>query len=82
MEWKAVNHPQIAEIGFEEPEKLGVRFQPAKWQQKKNLPGNEYHYSGFDNDAFALFSAAPDIDAYFAEHIRPFPDKYPFVKVA
>lgn len=85
MEYKAVEdkQKQIEEVGHDPAtETLGIRFHPAKWQEKKGLRGSIYHYLFADSDLHAALITADDIYGYFTEHIRPFPDKYPYVKVS
>jgi hypothetical protein len=74
MNWQAVESSQIAEVGFQEPSTLGVRF-------KTKTGTSEYHYSNVTVGIFQRLMAAKSIGTYFGQNIKPFPEKYPFVKV-
>ena len=83
MEWKEVTDSQIAAVGYDPAtETLLIRFQPAKWQEKKGLPGSTYYYSFVDSDTHAALLTASNVGAYFTEHIKADPVKYPYEKVA
>ncbi|MGB9407977.1 MAG: hypothetical protein WCA89_10600, partial [Terracidiphilus sp.] len=62
------------------PETLGIIFKPAKWQDKKGLPGSTYHYA-VPTNIYQRMMAAKDIDAYFNNTIKAHPEQYPFMKV-
>jgi hypothetical protein len=73
----AVTSSQIAEIGHDaETHTLAIRF------VSKSGPGSTYHYSNFDGEQFAAFKSAASIGSHFKTLIKPFPDRYPYVKVS
>jgi hypothetical protein len=45
-------------------------------------PGSVYHYQNFSTDEFEAFKAADSIGKHFGGFIKPFPEKYPYHKVA
>ncbi|OEZ02285.1 MULTISPECIES: KTSC domain-containing protein [Stenotrophomonas] len=45
-------------------------------------PGSVYHYQNFSADEFEAFKNAESIGKHFGGFIKPFPDKYPYHKVA
>ena len=75
---------QFVQAGFGEgtygPETLGIIFKPAKWQEKKGLPGSTYHYA-VPTNIYQRMMAAKDIDAYFNDTIKANPEQYPYTKV-
>ena len=75
---------QFVQAGFGEgtygPETLGIIFKPAKWQEKKGLPGSTYHYA-VPTNIYQRMMAAKDIDAYFNDTIKAHPEQYPYTKV-
>ena len=76
MIWESIVSSQIAEVGFEEPETLGIRFKAkGKW------PASEYHYDGVSDDLFQALRTAKSVGQYFEQNIKAHPDKYPYRKV-
>ena len=75
---------QFVQAGFGEgtygPETLVIIFKPAKWQEKKGLPGSTYHYA-VPTNIYQRMMAAKDIDAYFNDTIKAHPEQYPYTKV-
>ena len=75
---------QFVQAGFGEgtygPETLVIIFKPAKWQEKKGLPGSTYHYA-VPTNIYQRMMAAKDIDAYFNDTIKAHPGQYPYTKV-
>ena len=75
---------QFVQAGFGDgtygPETLGIIFKPAKWQDKKGLPGSTYHYA-VPTNIYQRMMAAKDIDAYFNDTIKAHPEQYPYTKV-
>ena len=75
---------QFVQAGFGEgiygPETLSITFKPAKWQEKKGLPGSTYHYA-VPTNIYQRMMAAKDIDAYFNDTIKAHPEQYPYTKV-
>jgi hypothetical protein len=45
-------------------------------------PGSVYHYKNFSAQLFRDFRGAESIGSYFGKAIKPFPDRFPFVKVS
>lgn len=75
---------QFVQAGFGEgtygPETLVIIFKPAKWQEKKGLPGSTYHYA-VPTNIYQRMMAAKDIDAYFNDTIKAHPEQYPYTKM-
>ena len=75
----------IASVGFGDghygPETLGIEFRLHQWQIKKGLSASTYHYGGVRRDMYAAMMEAKEPGKFFNEHIKPFPDVYPFFKV-
>ena len=89
MEYKAVESSQIEAVAHDpETNTLGIKFPPNKKQREAGLPGSEYYYVNITPEFYtALLNAKTDPDfesvgKFFGKLIKPFPDKYPFVKVA
>jgi hypothetical protein len=74
MEFVKVESQQIAEVGFAEPDTLGIRF-------KTKAGFSEYHYAGVSPRTHQALMAAPSIGTYFGQNIKSKPEKYPFSKV-
>jgi CubicO group peptidase (beta-lactamase class C family) len=81
MEWTAVESSQIAEVGFETPNTLGVKFLPNKKQKEAGQPGSEYHYANVDYDLFNALIAAVSHGQFFGENIKKHPELYPYTKI-
>ena len=82
MNWETVVSSQIAEIGFEEPETLGVKFKPFKG----DTPLTEYSYANVTAKLHARLMAAKDdpkdsIGKFFDREIKKHPELYPFTKI-
>lgn len=72
----AVESTQIHGIGHDaETNTLAIQF------KRNSKPDSVYHYANVSAEMFAEFSAAESIGSYFYKHIKPHPDKYPYVKV-
>lgn len=72
-----VDSSQIHSIGYDaENSTLAIRF-----KNKDGLPTSLYHYRNVTADDFAAFRGAESIGSHFYKHIKPFADKYPYVKV-
>jgi hypothetical protein len=65
----AVGHCPVSNI-------LAIQF------KAKDGPGSIYHYRNFTVDLFEQFKNAPSIGAHFGKNIKPFADKFPYVKVS
>lgn len=44
--------------------------------------GSVYHYANFSVEEFQAFKDAESIGKHFTAYIKPFPEKYPYHKVA
>lgn len=72
---------QIHSIGHDPTTNtLAIRF--TKGYGSNRGPGSLYHYSNFTADEFEAFKNAESIGKHFGDFIKPFPDKYPYHKVA
>lgn len=73
-----VESSQIAAIGHSpETETLAIQFK--SW---KGEVGSTYHYANFSAADFEAFKNADSLGRHFGKNIKPFPDKYPYTKVA
>lgn len=76
-----VESSQIESIGHDaETNTLAIRFKP--YRSSPDKPGALYHYANVDADTFAAFRDAESLGRHFGQHIKPFPEKYPYTKVA
>ncbi|USE79021.1 KTSC domain-containing protein [Cupriavidus gilardii] len=72
-----VDSSQIHSIGHDAGSStLAIRF-----KNKDGAPTSLYHYRNVSADDFAAFRDAESIGSHFYKHIKPFADKYPYVKV-
>jgi hypothetical protein len=72
-----VESSQIHAIGHDpETNTLAVHF------KSRTGLGSVYHYSNFNAAAFAEFKAAESIGSHFGKFIKPFADRFPFVRVS
>jgi hypothetical protein len=73
----SIESSQIDAIGYDaETQTLAIQF-----KAKGAAPGSLYHYANVTPDDFAAFRDAESIGSHFYKHIKPFKDKYPYVKV-
>lgn len=73
----SVESSQIYAIGYDsESQTLAIQF------RSKTGIGSVYHYSNVTAGDFAAFRDAESIGSHFYKHIKPFPEKYPFNRVA
>ena len=82
MIWESIVSSQIAEVGFEEPGTLGMRFKPFKG----DTPLTEYQYANVPAKLHAALMAAKDdpkdsIGKFFDREIKKHPELYPFRKI-
>lgn len=73
----SVESSQIHSIGYDAATNtLAIRF-----KGKEGEPTSLYHYSNVPPDDFAVFKGAESIGSHFYKNIKPFKDKYPYVKI-
>ncbi|MDF3115841.1 KTSC domain-containing protein [Burkholderia sp. BCCIQ04A] len=73
-----VESSQIHSIGYDaETETLAVRFK----DRKTAAPTSLYHYTGFTQANFDAPKTADSLGSHFYKHIKPFPDRFPYVCV-
>ncbi|MBR8344188.1 KTSC domain-containing protein [Burkholderia ambifaria] len=73
-----VESSQIHSIGYDaESETLAVRFK----DRKTAAPTSLYHYTGFTQANFDALKTADSLGSHFYKHIKPFPDRFPYVCV-
>lgn len=81
IELSDVESSQIAAIGHDpETNTLAIRFKP--YRSSPDKPGALYHYDNFTAEDFAAFLGSESYGRHFGKHIKPFPEKYPYTKVA
>lgn len=72
----SVESSQIHSIGYDaETNTLAIRF------LSRGGPGSMYHYSNVDAALWAEFEAAESKGAFFGKNIKPFKERFPFVKI-
>lgn len=73
----SIESSQIDAIGHDaDSQTLAIQF-----KAKGTAPGSVYHYANIDAALFAEFSSAESIGSYFYKFIKPFPEKYPYVRI-
>lgn len=71
----AVESSQIHSIGHDAAsETLAIRF-----KNKAGAPTSLYHYSTVTQANYDAFKSAESIGSHFYKHIKPFPDRFPYV---
>lgn len=71
-----VESSQIHSIGYDaESETLAVRFK----DRKTSAPTSLYHYTGFTQANFDALKTADSLGSHFYKHIKPFPERFPYV---
>jgi hypothetical protein len=78
IELRDVESSQIAAIGHD-PESNVLAIQFKSWKGDRR---STYHYDNFTAEDFAAFRDAESLGRHFGKHIKPFPEKYPYTKVA
>lgn len=73
-----VDSSQINAIGYD-PETLTLAVQFKGW---KGELGATYHYGNVTAEDFEAFKSAESLGRHFGRHIKPFPEKFPYTKVA
>lgn len=73
----SIESSQIEAIGYAaETQTLAIQF-----KAKGVAPGSLYHYSNVTAEDFSAFRDAESIGSHFYKHIKPFKDKYPYVRI-
>lgn len=73
----SVESSQIEAIGYEaDTQTLAIQF-----KGKSDKPGSVYHYANFTAEDWQAFREAESIGSHFYKHIKPFSDKYPYVRI-
>ncbi len=76
-----VDSSQIHSIGHDAATNtLAIRFYRGYGDNK--VPAAVYHYANFSAEEFQAFKDADSIGKHFGAYIKPFPEKYPYHKVA
>lgn len=73
-----VDSSQINAVGYD-PETQTLAIQFKGW---KGELGATYHYTNVTAEDFAAFKGAESLGRHFGRHIKPFPEKFPYTKVA
>lgn len=81
MNWQPIESSQIAEVGFEEPSTLGIRFHQNKSQILNQQTGSVYHYSNVSPELLTALVEAVSVGEFFGEHIKKHPELYPYTKI-
>ncbi|VVE79342.1 KTSC domain-containing protein [Pandoraea sputorum] len=77
IEMRDVESSQIHSIGHDAASNtLAIRF-----KTKDGAPSSLYHYSNVTPADFAAFSTAESTGSHFYKAIKPFAEKYPYVKI-
>lgn len=72
-----VESSQIEAIGHDpETNTLAIQF------KSKTGLGSIYHYQNFSAELFRDFRGAESIGSYFGKVIKPFADRFPYVKIS
>lgn len=70
-----VESSQIFALGYDAAiEKLAIRF-----KNRAGEPTSLYHYSDVTPENFAALRDAESIGSHFYKHIKPFPERFPYV---
>ncbi|WP_423179745.1 KTSC domain-containing protein [Stenotrophomonas sp. CASM110] len=76
-----VDSSQIHSIGHDAATNtLAMRFYRGYGDNK--VPAAVYHYANFSAEEFQAFKDADSLGKHFGAYIKPFPEKYPYHKVA
>lgn len=76
IDTQPVESSQIHSIGYDaESETLAVRFKDRKTGERTSL----YHYTGFTQANFDALKSADSLGSHFYKHIKPFPERFPYV---
>lgn len=73
----SIKSSQIEAVGYDaESQTLAIQF-----KGKGDALGSVYHYNNFTADDWQAFRDAESIGSYFYKNIKPFKDKYPYVRI-
>ncbi|KWV46100.1 KTSC domain-containing protein [Stenotrophomonas maltophilia] len=76
-----VDSSQIHSIGHDAATNtLAIRFY--RGYRDNKVPAAVYHYANFTAEEFQAFKDADSLGKHFTAYIKPFPEKYPYHKVA
>lgn len=76
-----VDSSQIHSIGHDAATNtLAMRFYRGYGDNK--VPAAVYHYANFSAEEFQAFKDADSLGKHFGAYIKPFPERYPYRKVA
>lgn len=76
-----VDSSQIHSIGHDAATNtLAMRFYRGYGDNK--VPAAVYHYANFSAEEFQAFKDADSLGKHFGAYIKPFPERYPYHKVA
>ncbi len=76
-----VDSSQIHSIGHDAATNtLAIRFYRGYGDNK--VPAAVYHYANFSAEEFQAFKDADSLGKHFGAYIKPFPERYPYHKVA
>lgn len=71
----SVESSQIHSIGYDSADqKLAIRF-----KNKVGAPTSLYHYRKVTPENFEALRDAESIGSHFYKHIKPFPERFPYV---
>ncbi|AJY39481.1 KTSC domain-containing protein [Burkholderia humptydooensis] len=77
IDTQPIESSQIHSIGYDaESETLAIRF-----KGRAGEPTSLYHYSNFTQANFDALKAADSLGSHFYKHIKPFPERFPYVFV-
>lgn len=78
LELVPVVSSQIAARAYDEATgTMRIQFAP----RKDGTPGAIYEYRGVDPETWKAFAEADSVGSHFIKHIKPFPEKFQFVKI-
>lgn len=81
IEMLDVESSQIHSIGHDESiNTLAIRFYRG-WGENRR-PGALYHYQNVPATEFEALRDAESLGKHFGQHIKPFPTKYPYTRIA
>lgn len=73
-----VDSSQINAVGYDPgTQTLAIQFKGWKGEL-----GATYHYTNVTPEDFAAFKGAESLGRHFGRYVKPFPEKFPYTKVA